>query len=276
MAEARGKLEPARITVGQGIAMANINRRAKDVDDRVSLGFNPDGPTDRQIGLIRLERPDGSPIALLANYAMHGTVMGGENLLVSGDGPGVVESYLEQKLNVPVLYFNGAAGNLAPIYTGRRDASEGHLSQFRVLLGDHILEAARAMGPATDDIKLWTGEKNILTPQKQGLAWPEELSRYAASEGRPMVKLPVRFLRINDTLIWSAPVEMFCETAIAVQNASPFLHTFYFGYTNGWLAYLPTAQAFAEGGYEPNTSPFTSQAETDLTQGVIGFMQGLH
>jgi hypothetical protein len=276
VAEARGKLEPARITVGQGIAMANINRRAKDVDDRVSLGFNPDGPTDRQIGLIRLERPDGSPIALLANYAMHGTVMGGQNLLVSGDGPGVVESYLEQKLNAPVLYFNGAAGNLAPIYTGRRDASEGHLSQFRVLLGDHILEAARAMGPATDDIKLWTGEKNILTPQKQGLAWPEELSRYAASEGRPMVKLPVRFLRINDTLIWSAPVEMFCEMAIAVRNASPFLHTFYFGYTNGWLAYLPTAQAFAEGGYEPNTSPFTSQAEMDLTQGVIAFIQGLH
>jgi hypothetical protein len=114
-----------------------------------------------------------------------------------------------------------------------------------------------------------------LTPQKQGLAWPEELSRYAASEGRPMVKLPVRFLRINDTLIWSAPVEMFCETAIAVRNASPFLHTFSFGYTNGWLAYLPTAQAFAEGGYEPNTSPFTSQAETDLTQGVIAFIQGL-
>jgi hypothetical protein len=275
VAEARGKLEPARITFGQGIAFANINRRAKDVDGKVSLGFNPDGPADRQIGLIRLERPDGTPIALLANYAMHGTVMGGENLLVSGDGPGVVESYLEQKLNVPVLYFNGAAGNLAPIYTGRRNAREGHLSQFRVLLGDRILEAMRAMGPATDDVNLWTGEKTILTPQKAGLAWPEELSRYAASESRPMVKFPVRFLRINDTLIWSAPVEMFCEIAMAVRNASPFLHTFYFGYTNGWMAYLPTAQAFAEGGYEPDTSPFTGQAERDVTEGVISFIQGL-
>jgi hypothetical protein len=275
VAEARGKLESARITFGQGIAMANINRRAKDVDGKVSLGFNPDGPTDRQIGLIRLERQDGNPIALLANYAMHGTVMGGQNLLVSGDGPGTVEAYLEQKLNIPVLYFNGAAGNLAPIYTGRPNASEGHLSQFRVLLGDHILKAARTMGPATDGVTLWTGEKTILTPQRQGLAWPEELSRYAASEGRPMVKLPVRFLRINDTLIWSAPVEMFCEMAMAVRNASPFLHTFYFGYTNGWLAYLPTAQAFAEGGYEPATSPFTSQAQSDVTEVVISLIQGL-
>ena len=90
-----------------------------------------------------------------------------------------------------------------------------------------------------------------------------------------MVKLPVRFLRINDTVIWSAPVELFCQIAMAVRNQSPFGHTFYFGYTNGWLGYLPTAQAFAEGGYEPRTSPFTAQAETDLTQAVVTFVQGL-
>jgi hypothetical protein len=68
---------------------------------------------------------------------------------------------------------------------------------------------------------------------------------------------------------------MFCEMAMAVRSASPFLHTFYFGYTNGWFGYLPTAQAFSEGGYEPNTSPFTAQAEKDVTQGVIAFVQGL-
>ena len=57
VAEARSKLEPARIAFGQGIAFANINRRAKDVSGPAFLGFNPDGPADRQIGLIRLERP---------------------------------------------------------------------------------------------------------------------------------------------------------------------------------------------------------------------------
>ena len=36
---------------------------------------------------------------------------------------------------------------------------------------------------------------------------------------------------------------------MAVRNQSPFAHTFYFGYTNGWLGYLPTEQAFGEGGY---------------------------
>jgi len=270
--EARTKLEPERIGFGQGIAMANINRRAKDVDGKVSLGLNPDGPADRQVGLMRLERRDGSLIALVANYAMHGTVMSGQNLLISGDGPGTVTAYLEAKMEAPVVFVNGAAGNLAPIYSVYPDAKSGHLSQFNVLLGDRILAGARSMGPATDEVAMWAGEQAIDTPRKEGLVWPTELGHYAAG---PMVRLPVRFLRINDTLLWAAPVEMFCEIAMAVRNQSPFTHTFYFGYTNGWLGYLPTAEAFAEGGYEPATSVFTAQAEADVRHGVVTFVQGL-
>src|ERR1035438_7859453 len=114
---ARDNLEPARIAIGEGFAMANINRRAKDDNGRVSLGLNPDGPADRQIGLIRLERPDGSLISVIMNYAMHGTVMSGSNLMISGDAPGTVTAYLEQKLGGTVLYVQGAAGNMAPIYS---------------------------------------------------------------------------------------------------------------------------------------------------------------
>ena len=271
---AREKLEPARIAFGSGVAMANINRRAMDVDGRVSIGLNPDGPVDRQFNLIRLSRPDGSLIGLIANYAMHGTVMNGQNLKVSGDGPGVVSAYLEQKLGGTVLYVNGAAGNIAPIYSVYPSPSAGHLSQFRVLLGDRILSAVASLGPGTSDVTLRHAEKIVETPRKAGLAWPDELAAYAASDGRPLVRLPIRFVRINDTVIWSAPVEMFCEISMDVRDRSPFSHTFYFGYTNGWFGYLPTAKGFAEGGYEPRTSPFSPQVEADLKQAVIGFIQG--
>src|SRR5689334_7957875 len=199
---AKNKLEPARMAVGTGMAMANINRRARDVDGRVSLGLNPDGPADRQIGLIRVERTDGSPIAVIANYAMHGTAMSGANLLVSGDAPGVVSAYVEQKIGAPVLYINGAAGNLAPIYSVYPDPRSAHLSQFNVLLGDHILSALNAMGAPTSDVSLFTDEKIIETRRKDGLEWPTELSEYsgAQADGTALVRLPVRFLRINHTL----------------------------------------------------------------------------
>lgn len=271
---ARATLEPARIAFGTGASMANINRRAKDVDGRVSIGLNPDGPVDRQINLIRLTRPDGSLIALVANYAMHGTVMSGQNLKISGDGPGTVSAYLEQKLGGTVLYVNGAAGNIAPIYSVYPDPASGHLSQFRVLLGDRILAAVGSMRAGTDEVTMRHAEKIIETPRKSGLAWPAELGPYETPGDPPMVRLPVRFVRINDAVIWSAPVEMFCEIAMDIRDRSPFSHTLYFGYTNGWFGYLPTAKAFEEGGYEPRTSPFTPQVEADVSQTVTAFIQG--
>jgi hypothetical protein len=210
----------------------------------------------------------------VANYAMHGTVMNGENVSISGDGPGTVTAYLEEKLGGTVLYVNGAAGNIAPIYSVYPNARAGHLSQFRVLLGDRILAAFKSMGPGTADVSIRHGEKIIDTPRKEGLAWPEELSAYGRNDSRPLVRLPIRFVGINDTAIWSAPVEMFCEIAMQVREQSPFAHTMYFGYTNGWLGYLPTAKGFEEGGYEPRTSPFSPQVEADVSQAVTAFLQG--
>jgi hypothetical protein len=271
---ARDTLAPARISFGSGVSFANINRRAKDVDGRISLGLNPDGPVDRQFNLIRLDRDDGRLLAVIANYPMHGTVMSGQNLKISGDGPGTVTAYLEEKLSATVLFVNGAAGNIAPIYSVYANPQAGHLSQFRVLLGDRILAALGSLAPGTSDVRLRHAEQFVETPRREGLEWPQELSTYSRAGDRPLVRVPIRFVRINDAVIWSAPVELFCEIAMDIRERSPFPHTFYFGYTNGWFGYLPTAKAFEEGGYETRTSPFTRQVEADLTRTVTTFLGG--
>lgn len=269
---ARDKLEPARLSFATTTSNANINRRARDVDGKISLGLNPDGPVDRQVNLIRVMRPDGTPIALVVNYAMHGTVMSGQNLKISGDGPGVVAAYVEEQLGGTVLYINGAAGNIAPIYSVYADASSGHLSQFRVLLGDRVIAAARAMPPGTDRVVIRHAQQVVETPRRADLVWPDELAAYATSD-RQRIRLPLRFVAINETAIWSAPVEMFCEIAMNIREKSAFKQTFYFGYTNGWFGYLPTAKGFEEGGYEPRTSPFTAQVEENLSTKVLAFLR---
>jgi hypothetical protein len=271
---ARDALEPARIAFGNGVSFANINRRATDVDGRVSLGLNPEGPVDRQVNVIRLDRPDGRPIAVIVNYAMHGTVMSGQNLKISGDGPGTVTAYLEEKLGTTVLFTNAAAGNIAPIYSVYPNPQSGHLTQFRVLLGDRVLTTLGALAGGTGDVVIRHAEQIVETPRRDGLDWPPELAAYSTPGERPLVRLPIRFVRINDAVIWAAPVELFCEIAMDIRQRSPFAHTYYFGYTNGWFGYLPTAKAFAEGGYEPRTSPFSPQAEADLTRTVTSFLHG--
>ena len=275
--EARSNLEPASLGVGWGFSQANINRRAIDVDGKASLGLNPDGPVDRRIGLLRIDKKDGTPLALIANYPMHGTVMSGENTLISGDAPGIVTEYVEQQIGAPVLFINGAAGNLAPIYSVYPNHRSGHLEQFRVLLGDRIVDANKKIISTTDNVKLSVGSLTVETLRRPDLDWSPDLGNYTrtTNNGINMVLLPIRFLKINDDIaIWSAPVELFCEISNNIRARSPFPFTFYFGYTNGSLGYLVAADEYKHQGYEPGVSPFTPDAEKDLTEAVLGYLQG--
>ena len=270
--DVRARLVPARLAIGTGTAEANINRRERNAKGRIVLGKNPTGPVDRQINLLRLERRDGALIALVANYPMHGTVLSGKNTLISGDAPGLTAAYVESKLGAPMLYINGAAGNIAPFYSVEPDFSSGHLDQFRTLLGDRILEAAAHLEKASSRVQLRASETFVETPRRAGLGWLDELSDYQRTPpaGPPLVRFPVRYLRLrNDTILWAAPLELFCEIAMDIRARSPIHNTFYFGYTNGCLLYLPTKRAFAEGGYEPGVSIFTDQAESDFTRAVL-------
>ncbi len=274
--EARKKLAPARIGVGWGFSQANINRRAIDIDGKASLGLNPDGAVDRRIGLLRIEKEDGKPLALIANYPIHGTVLSGESLQISGDAPGIVSEYVEQKTGVPLLFINGAAGNLAPIYSVYPSPKAGHLAQFRVLLGDKILDANKRVSFTTNEVILSAGSMTVETPRKAGLEWPSELGNYTRTTktGTKMVQLPIRFLNINDEVaIWSAPLELFCEISNEIRDRSPFPYTFYFGYSNGWLGYMLTEGEWEHGGYETSVSPYTPSAAKDLTQSVISYLQ---
>lgn len=277
IAEARDKLSDATLSVGWGYSQANMNRRAVDVNGKASLGMNPDKPVDRRIGLLRLDKPDGTPMALIANYAMHGTVMSGANLKISGDAPGVVAEYVEAQTGVPMLYLNGAAGNMAPIYSVYPNERAGHMGEFRVLLGDKIIAANEKIKTPVNNIKLLSDEIIVETPKKPGLAWTRDLEKYKVvkNPGDTLVRLPVRFLKINkDIAIWSAPIELFCEVSNEVRSRSPFPYTFYFGYTNGWFGYLPTAAEWQHGGYEVETvSPFTPAAAGDLTEAVVSQLQ---
>ncbi len=272
--EAQSKLEPARLGIGKGASMANVNRRQFAADGQCHLGVNPDGAVDRQIGLMRLERLDGPPIALIANYAMHGTVLGGENCLITGDAPGVVAEYVESKIGAPMLFINGAQGNIAPLYSTRSDFVSGRIDEFKALLGDKILEANRDIQDTYKEINFWIGKTFVETPKRSDFGWIDNLKDYLRINGQEMVCIPVYFLRINlDTLIWGAPLELFCEIAMNIRANSSYKNTFYFGLTNGTLLYLPTKKAFAEGGYEPSVSPFTENAEADFTETVISYIR---
>jgi len=272
--EARRVLAPARLGVGWGSSRANINRRAV-LDGKAYLGMNPDGAVDSRIGVLRIDKQDGTPLVCIANYPIHGTVLGGKSLLVSGDVQGTTAEYFEQTTGIPLLFINGAQGNLAPIYSGYPGDPTRGLGFFKSILGDKIIDAHRKAAATADRVKLCPGSIVVETPRKPGLGWPAVLGKYTCtdSDGVNLVRLPIRFLKINDDImIWSSPAELFCEISNGIRDRSPFPYTFYYGLTNGTFAYVPTEAEWELKGYETDVCLFTPSAEKDLTEAVVKYL----
>jgi len=96
---------PARIGVGAGrVEGIGVNRRSPD-----------QRPVDEEIGIIKVEDEGGRVRALLVNYACHPTVLGSNNLLVTGDFPNFALERIEESIGPEgfAMFVNGTQGNIS-------------------------------------------------------------------------------------------------------------------------------------------------------------------
>jgi hypothetical protein len=75
-------------------------------------------PLDHELGVLKVMGTDNRPIAVIWNYAIHGTALGRENLRLSGDVMGDAGARIEEQLGVPALFVNGAVGDASPRQRG--------------------------------------------------------------------------------------------------------------------------------------------------------------
>jgi neutral ceramidase len=121
--EAYEGLRPARAGLGVDPDFDPIgedrifrDRRAEN-DGLPAPDGSPTGPgwKDQRATLLRVDGTDGVPIAALFDFGMHGTVMGGDNPLLSSEGPGHIATLLQQRHPGPVWIFaQGAGGDASP------------------------------------------------------------------------------------------------------------------------------------------------------------------
>jgi len=61
----------------------------------------------------------------------------------------------------------------------------------------------------------------------------------------------VQAIALGDVAFVAYPAEYFVEFGLRTKAGAPFANTFVAELGNGWHGYVPTAEAFAHGGYEP-------------------------
>jgi len=115
---AQKAMEPALVGYGTGVSYINVNRQIIDpATGRWWEGANYEGPSDKTVAVLTFVRPDGEPLAVYYNYAVHGVITGQLDM-ISGDIPGAASRYLEEASGdkVVALWSSGAAGDQNPIY----------------------------------------------------------------------------------------------------------------------------------------------------------------
>ncbi len=173
----RGDLEPLVIEVvktavknlvavktGSGVGLEtriSENRRLKmkdgsTVDMRRAYSMPPDeevasvGPIDPQVGVLRLDRADGTPLAVLYQFACH-PIMNTPSKGCSADYPGFASKVIEDATGAMAFFVQGCGGDINPLrykeVTRTPDAEP-----LGTLLGATVLAAARQIEAKGDDV----------------------------------------------------------------------------------------------------------------------------
>lgn len=161
--EASKNLVPVRVGVGVGHENRIMeNRRlrlksGKEVDVRRAYALPPDeeianvGPVDPEIGVLRLDREDGSTIAVVYNFACH-PIQGVPSYGNTADFVGFASKVIEENLSegTMALFLQGCAGDINPIFY--KDVDRPHDAEpLGNLLGLSTLRAVRTISTTTDD-----------------------------------------------------------------------------------------------------------------------------
>ncbi len=121
---AASRLEPARPVWGVGHADGAVNRRERNADGRVILGWDPNGPVDLDVPALQLRRPDESTVATIVGYGCHTVTVGWDVLAYDPDFVGPLRDLVRTATGGECVFLQGAAGNILPLYAFREDRAE--------------------------------------------------------------------------------------------------------------------------------------------------------
>ena len=101
------------------------------------------------------------------------------------------------------------------------------------------------------------------------------LSRAQTYGGREAFPIELHLLQIGPAVLVGAEGEPFAEMGLQIKAGSPWPATWFGGYTGGWAGYIPTPDAYPQGGYEVDTSPFAPEAAGRLVAETLAALEDL-
>jgi hypothetical protein len=226
---------------------------------------------------------ENRPLAALSYYATHPMSYYGQGH-VSSDFCGLARQKRQQEdPNVFQIYFTGCAGNIA---AGKYNDGA---PQNRPLLRDRVYRAMTAAWKATTRQPVHPWQWRVLPiklpPRKESSFGTEESRKVIenpkeskARRGNAAFQLswlkridrPIKLtcLDFGKVAVVHLPGEPFIEYQLYAQRQRPDGFVCVAGYGDGGPGYIPTAQAYLQGGYETSVA-LAGPASEALLQGAL-------
>ncbi|MDX3006555.1 hypothetical protein PWY87_33070 [Kribbella solani] len=112
---AAGRLTDCRVGFTKRPFPGGVNRRQRTADGSTIMGWNPDGPTDPDLSVVRIESTTGTPVCAVVSYSCHPTVLGPDVLNSSSDFVGPLRDEVRAIVGGECLFLQGTAGNIFPL-----------------------------------------------------------------------------------------------------------------------------------------------------------------
>ena len=306
---AQKHLQPAVIKSGVGKEESvSFYRRFLMKDGTVKFNpgpLNPDivrpmGPIDPDVGILYVETPAGTPIAVLVNFAMHLDTVGGTE--VSADFPAFVSQVLKKVVgdDTMVMFGLGTCGNINHFNVKSPETLKGFERAERIgyALAASVIRELPALEPNKVATLAVSHEELALkipeyTEQEIAEARVNAQKKSDHESSTPEIREAMKILRIDqrdgelleaevqafgigDVGIVALPGEIFVELGLSIKEQSPFKHTFILTLSNHSIGYVPTREAFPQGAYEVEVSHIAPGEGERLAASAIKLLHELN
>ena len=245
------------------------------------LVIKPAGPTDPEVPFLSVRSPEGRPIALYANYALHyvgGTGPGH----ISADYFGVFARLIGERLGAGKedgappfvgMISNGASGDINNVDVMGKQEKQPPYGQIRLVAGDvadavlkihdglewhdHVTVAAverkvtlGVRKPIADEVEkareVMSGSKML--PRMETLEQVYARETVLLADFPDEVSAPLQVVKIGAMRLAAMPAEVFVEIGLDLKKRHP--GSTVVSLANAYHGYLPTPEHHALGGYE--------------------------
>jgi neutral ceramidase len=310
--DVRGQVEDF-ISYGVNIYSPNYSTRgikpgkspsalAPEVLREIPQKLNLNGPVDPHLEVLAFRRPDGTAIGTLVRFACHPVIFSGSSTKqFSADYPGVLKREISKVTGAPTLFINGSCGDIKPVFTNYGEAETERigralaqivtnslpglkaepLASFSYIHREEDFEVApdmlrKPVGSAEYDSLSNVNFDPVVLKKKLDQAMRSwAVGYYKLKEGK--MRLPFSLLGFNRIALITLPGEIFTEHGLAIKNSYPGKQLMIGELTDtDEDGYVPTREAFADGGYEVSCATIVPGSGEKMVQIASGMLKDFY